>query len=228
MATNYTDWPTSADVITRLTNAGITPRSTIDATYYERATAAVVKHLEHKTHRQFKAGSAGEIRYFDGNGSGELDIDEFVAFTSVDVLGYISSSTSISLTQVVSANTETFPKNRLIIFQSSMPTVYNSFINRFPRGRRNIKVTGTWGYSQYINDEVWWAVSGMIAAQIAAETVQGGSGGRIRKWIEGDAMEELDLKLPGEVIGWVDDFKRVINAYRKPFRARNIRLAEMI
>lgn len=228
MAQNYTAWPDQSDIEARLTNAGITPRSSISAGYYAQVADAIVAYITHKTHRQFLAGSAGEIRYFDGSGVGDQLVDEFVAITAVSVVGFIATGSLLSLTQVVSADTSTFPTNRLIIFQSSLPTQQNLWVNYFPRGRRNIKIAGTWGYGQYIPDDVWWAACGRMAALIAAETSIPGASGRIRKWIEGDASEELNLDLPGEVAGWDAGFKEMLRTYKRPMSQRGRRRPSMI
>jgi hypothetical protein len=200
MAQNYTAWPVKADIDERLVSAGLTSRSGTVEAYYLQLVDAVVAELTKKTHRQFLKGSDGEIRYFDGSGTGSQDIDEFVSFSSVNVIGYVGTSLSMTLTNVVSASTETFPKNRLIIFQSSLPQLNLQYLNFFPRGRRNIKVTGQFGYGPYIPDDVWMGVCGRVASILAAEAVQGGTSGRVKKWIEGDAVEELDLSLPGRLL----------------------------
>ena len=216
MAQNYTAWPVKADIDERLVSAGLTARSGTADAYYTQLVDAVVASLTKKTHRQFLKGSDGEVRYYDGNGTGELEIDEFVSFSAVQILGYVGPNLLLTLSNVASASTETFPKNRLIIFQSSLPQLNIQYINFFPRGRRNIKVTGQFGYGPYIPDDVWMAVCGKVASIMAAERVQGGALGRTKKWIEGDASEERDLLLPGEAVGWERDYKDVINTYRKP------------
>lgn len=228
MAQNYTAWPVQADIDERLVSAGLTARSGTAAGYYTQLVDAVVAYLAKKTHRQFLKGSDGEVRYYDGSGTGELDIDDYVSFSAVQVLGFVGPNLLLTLSNVASASTTTFPNNRLIIFQSSLPQLNIQYLNYFPRGRRNIKVTGQFGYGAYIPDDVWMAVCGKVASIMAAEAVQGGTAGRAKKWIEGDASEELDLKLPGEAIGWDATFKDIITTYRKPMMARKRLQPEMI
>lgn len=157
-----------------------------------------------------------------------MDIDEFVSISEVQVIGYVGGNLSMTLANAESAESATFPQNRIIIFQSSLPQLNVQYLNYFPRGRRNIKVTGQFGYAAYIPDDIWFAVCGKAASVLAAEAVQGGTSGRVRKWIEGDAQEDLDLTLPGEAVGWDRQFKDVIVAYRKPMRTRRAFAPEMI
>lgn len=228
MAQNYEAWPTKANIDERLTSAGLSARDGLTQGYYDQVVSAVVALLHKKTHRQFLKGEEGEIRYFDGNGTGSIVIDEFVAIEEVQVIGYVGGNLSMTLSNAISADSATFPKNRILIFQSSLPQLNVQYLNYFPRGRRNIKVTAQYGYAEYIPDDIWFAVCGKAAAILAAEAVQGGTGGRVRKWIEGDAQEDLDLTLPGEAVGWDAGFKDIIKSYRKPMRARRDFQSEMI
>lgn len=227
MAQNYTAWPVKADIDTQLASAGITVRTGTPNSYYTRKIDAVVAYLTKKTHRQFLKGSSGEVRYFDGSGTGEQVVNEFVTLEQVDIIGFSLTST-IELVNAVAALSESWPNNRIIIYQASIPPVSGALIHNFPPGRRNIKVTAQWGYGPYIPDDVWEAVAGKVAALLAAEASVDGDIGRIKKWVEGDALEEYDTDLPGKIAGWEAYFDSIIKTYRLPTNNRLSSKAVMI
>src|SRR5579862_81866 len=84
----YTAWPTSDDVLARLQASGVTLRATDPAGRINQILAAVTQEVAHETRRQFIADEDQSTRTFDGNGTAEMEIDEFVALGAVTVIGY--------------------------------------------------------------------------------------------------------------------------------------------
>lgn len=213
----YTAWPLQTDVEAKLAMGGITPRSTIDSAYYTAIIDAVAAGLQQKTKRQFLPGSAGEVRYYDGSGTGTQVVDEYITFTDITILGY-AGYTGINFANCVESVTNLYPRTEILIARGGLPAIGRVWLTLFPEGRRNIQVTGTWGYAQYIPADVWEAVRAEAAAWIAAETVYHQKG-RIKKWMELDTLEDRDITLPGEAMGWHRLFKQVCADRRKPLQA---------
>lgn len=224
MAQNYTAWPTYTQIITHLTNAGIPIRSGVENSYYTQEVDAVVADLQRVTHRQFIPGSAGEERSYDGSGTGEQPVDDMIAMTAVEISGWIGIQ-SFNVTSAVLLNQNSFPRNRIIIAQGPPFQFVNGIFTKFPEGRANVTVTGTYGFGQYIPDDVWIAVRNMTAARIAGAFLSDSTTGRIMKsFIEGSSSEKYVDGEPGSMIGeaqgWVQSYRKVIQVYRKPINAR--------
>lgn len=216
MASNYTAWPIKADIDLTLSVAGITARAAATSGYYTALINATVAKLTQQTKRQFLKGSAGEIRYFDGSGTGIQVVDEFASFTDISILGFASTPASLSITNATAENVNLYPRTEIFIFRGSLPALGRIWLDSFPVGRGNIQVTATWGYD-YIPEDVWEAVRRCVAAQLAEETMFNSSG-RLKRWMELDTMEDRDLNLPGEALGWYQSFKQAIYDHRKPTR----------
>jgi len=213
---NLNAWPVQADIDLKLAVAGITPRAEVTAAYYTQVVAAVAQQVTQITKRQFVAGSAGEIRYFDGSGTAEQDVDEYVDVTDVQILGYLGApGTSLSVAYEPVDNL--YPKTRIVIFQGSLPAIGRVWLDSFPAGRKNIKVTGTWGYGSTIPYDLWEAVVEEAASRIAAESLFNPSG-RLGSWAERDVMEKRDLTLPGEANSWHRHYLAALANYSKPLQ----------
>lgn len=213
MAT-YTAWPVYGDVTDQISMLGVTLRAAITTAKITEKIDAVAAQVLQLTKRQFVAGSAGEIRYFDGSGAGVQEVDEYVAFTAVEILGLTGAGT-LSLSNVIEDTQNLYPKTRIAIFRGSTSTFSRIYVDRFPQGRQNIKVTGTWGYGSTIPKDLWDAVLMEVTGRIVAINVYD-STGRVKSAKLGDESIDVELNLPAEVNGWHLNFLKVCEKYKKP------------
>lgn len=208
-------WPTTTDVLTKLTAAGITLRGTADSTYRQLIINAVVAEFLQETKREYVAGSA-EARYFDGSGTGIQTVDAMVSLTSVELIGYFNEGVLLTLTNVVLAESEGYPRTKLLVRQGSYPAS-GYWLTAFPAGRENIKVTGVYGYGSAIPQDVWEAVCGESAERLAMETMFS-QGGRLESWKEADTSEQY--KILDEATGqyWHKNFLKTIQRRKRPLQ----------
>lgn len=131
---------------------------------------AVDLYINNYTNKSF-ADSGSEIRYFDGNGTREIDIDDFVSLISVEVLGTTTDDVEYTLTEgkandylIYPYNTN--PKYRLILTRTAR-------VQRWATGERRIKITGNWGQSAVPKDIELAAT--MLLAGIVEKGLKGGT-----------------------------------------------------
>lgn len=215
MAYTYTAWPTAANVFDVLTASNIDPTVDVGSDLVSAWIAAAAQEMVKRASRQFVAGSAGEIRYFDGSGDGMQTVDEFVDVTAVEFLMYPQVA-GVQVTYWYEKLTNGYPNTVLQIVQGPSNTNYG-YITMFPKGRSNIKVTGTWGYGSSIPVDVWTAVQEYAAAKIAASNSLSAQG-KLAKWVDGDVSEDYGGDMPGEVAGWIKNFRETARRYRRPYR----------
>ena len=109
---------------------------------------AVSRWIESYCGRIFNQSSASVVRYFDGQGYSDLAIDDLTTLANVDVDDDDDGTYEIAVTLT---NVHSLPSNaaergepytslELVRYPS------NSQLSRFPRGRRSVKITGTWGW----------------------------------------------------------------------------------
>lgn len=116
---------------------------TTDESDYFTSTlsSAVDQYVEFYTNQSFTAGT-GVDRYYDGGGDRWLSIDPFSTLTTVAIITNEEDGTD-EVSETLTANDEyiAYPLN----------ATYKNMLYRsagtWPRGRRNIKITGNVGYS---------------------------------------------------------------------------------
>ena len=116
--------------------------------------AVIEQYIEKETGRVFKADTTASKRYFDGNYSNEIYIDECISVSELlikDVLG----NTLYNL--VKDTHYLVYPYNELPI-RKLMAKSYNvlGFLT-FPKGQKNIELTAKWGYSESVPDGIKFA-----------------------------------------------------------------------
>lgn len=217
---DYTAWPVEDDVYALLDQVGLNPTGDRrpDPDITSRLLAAVAAEITRRTHRQFVAASA--TRYFDGSGTGEQEVDEIITLASAGIVG-LDGTASLELTNARLRTDNTYPNTIIEIFQTSLPALGFGTVNRFPQGRQNIEVTGTWGYGATIPADLWEAAAQEVAGRTAAQLLFQGDG-RLSEWQEADVREKYLLQLPGEAAGWHGYFEDRVKAYTRPVD-RNIR-----
>lgn len=96
--------------------------------------------IERQTGRIFKADTSFSDRYFSGGDNGSLRIDDAIAIEDVEVYDEFGALNAT----LTGTSYDFYPYNELPIRRLDMKPNINDF---FLRGRRNIKVSGKWGYT---------------------------------------------------------------------------------
>ena len=131
---------------------------------------AVDLYIDKYTNRSF-ADSGSEVRYFDGNGGREIDIDIFSSLSSVQILGVTSDDVSHTLTEGKENDYIIYPYNdnpkyRLILTKTSA-------VQAWPTSPRRIKITGSWGETAVPKDIELAAT--ILLAGIVEKGLKGGT-----------------------------------------------------
>jgi len=222
---DYTVWPTIANVYALLTASNITPTMASTDLVATGFLDEAIQGMTQLTKRQFLPGSTGEVRYFDGSGTGLQTVDEFIDVTAVEFLMFPQVA-GVNVQYWYEPATNKFPNTTLQIFQGPANTNFG-YVAAFPQGRRNIKVTGQWGYAATIPADVWMAVLKKAAAGIAAVNSLDAQG-KTSKLVDGDASVDYGSDMPGDVAGWLEDFDCAVKKYRRPDSERRRRQAETL
>lgn len=214
----YAAWPTVAHVNLFLTAAGLSLRlSSGDAeTRILFAADEVIGELERTTLRQFIADTSPTVRFYDGNGTSELDIDEFITLQSVAIVGY-QSDPGFVLANITSVQEFGKPVTRILATHGAYPAWQTQGLpvaQIFPEGRQNVLVTARFGFGPYVPTDLWNAVCGEIAARVGAEAVYDPAG-RVSEWQEGVEREQHELPLV-DATGWHEAYRKALRRYRRP------------
>ena len=111
--------------------------------------------------REFDQESATS-KLYDGSGSRELLIDDLLTLTKIETLdesGNVDETLSNENQYYLYPANKT-PKYRIVINSANAP------IAIFPSGRQNIKITGTFGYSATVPEDVRLAATKLVAGII--------------------------------------------------------------
>lgn len=220
MANVYTAWPTRTNLSAFLAGANVTAVLS-DTDMLDGLILSAAERITKATNYQWLAGEADEERFYDGSGTGLLQIDEYIDVSEVEFLIF-PQATGVNVTSYVEVSRNLVPKTLLQIYQGATHATYG-YLDRFPAGRSNVKVTGQFGYAASIPYDVWFAVLKKAAADVA--TMSGLSAqGKVIDWTEGDVSERYSDKVVGEAAGWVAEFDMVCRKRRKP-RSHRKRMA---
>jgi hypothetical protein len=210
-----------------LVAAGITVPNTYTDDMMNLEIQSVVGDFQHKTGRQFVPGCSGEIRFYDGSGTGEQVVDEYIEITDVAVLMVPPMnvvSTALNYFEVVENGK---PKTRIGILQG--PANFPAYWTAFPGGRSNIQVTGKFGYASEMPAEVYNALLKMSAGKVADTLTMSTKdnsiiGGRVVSWTEADVTERYADQLPSVALGWAKEYDQAILDHMKPRKKKSRRL----
>lgn len=127
--------------------------------------AQVESFIDRVTGRNFIADAAASKRYFDGDNSRTLLLDDFVALTEIK-LGNDAEDTSFNTSDL---RTEylLYPSNALVNKAPYWEIRLKN--NVFPRGDQNIEVTAKWGYSVEVPPDIQ-LVATMLVSDIIEES----------------------------------------------------------
>ena len=133
--------------------------------------SAVTNYIDRYTGKSFEE-TIDEVRYFDGNGKDEIQVDDFISISSVEILELDSTDVDYTLTEGVDSDYITFPYNDTPKYRLQM--TINSQIANFLKGEKRIKVTATWGHSSTVPKDIELAAT-MLVASIVEKGMKGGT-----------------------------------------------------
>lgn len=142
----------------------------IDASFDAQVTAwieDIERLIDELTGRNFKADSTAGERLFNGDGSNELEIDDCVEITKVEVGQdeYGSSYDEISSGDYIKLPANAIAKNQPI-------KAIHLKSGYFTEGLQNHRITAKWGYSAAVPGDIT-----MVATLIVAHIYKFGRGG---------------------------------------------------
>jgi hypothetical protein len=210
----YTAWPVASDVIKATGVMGFTLPVAADTDYVTEIVTGVASEVTRDCKRTFIKETA--TRYFDGSGTGEIEVDEYIDITSIDIKGYFGSIAGLGLTEWWEVQRNVSPKNRIQIYQGSTPSLTRIWISSFPPGRSNIAVTGDWGYGTTIPIDLWQAVKKYAAVLLGAEIMINGGKGFQLSWKEADVIEQYMLLDPSKFTKYRSILEKAIHRYKRP------------
>jgi hypothetical protein len=213
MAIDYTAWPLVADVQGLLAASNVTLGAGTTSDYIDLRIKGAVDELTKRTHRQFLTTT--ETRNFDGSGTGEMVVDEYRTITSI-TLYLIPTMSVVEIIDFVQVERATFPQTRIQIYQGPVNVPFGWF-TRFPEGRSNVGITGTWGYADTIPADVWEAVAMRAAAKLA-DANRLNQNGVVTDVKDDDQDVKWGKGTFGEMSGWDAQFDAVCERYRRPLR----------
>lgn len=133
--------------------------------------AAAERYIDNYTGRTFEE-SLSETRYFDGNGERELDIDEIISITSLEILETSSDDVQFTLTEGRGSDYILYPYNET--FKYRVILTVNSQVAVWSGGKQRIKITGLWGHGSTAPEDVELAAT-MLVAGIVEKGMKGGT-----------------------------------------------------
>lgn len=210
---SHTAWPTITDVADLAASMNVTFGTAISTAVQQGAIDSVVENVGRRTHRTFIPVT--EQRYYDGNDTGELEIDDFVTLYTVQLVGWYGVVSGITMDNLAQVDRATFPTNRLQIYRGSLPSFYRYWIDRFPRGRGNVAVSATWAYANTIPDDLWWGVA-YQAAGILINRRNYTTAGYLVKWTEDETTEVRNYMDPFKFFKSGTTYEGLLKQYRKP------------
>ena len=112
----------------------------------------------------FDASGVDSIKYYDGNGSKYIIIDNFITLSTIEILEYNGSDVAYTLTEgkgndfvVVPYNEDS--KYKLILEPSAQ-------VGSWLSGNKRIKLTADWGYSSTVPKDIELATTMLVSETI--------------------------------------------------------------
>ncbi|KUK49441.1 MAG: hypothetical protein XE08_0288 [Parcubacteria bacterium 32_520] len=122
--------------------------------YFDIFLESAENYIDTFTGRNFVADTEFSEKVYDGDGSREIIIDDFVSIEKITING----ETVLNPDDILTYPANQTPKMRVVI-----PDEINSY---FPRGNQNIRVSAKWGYSVSVPKEIEFAATVIVAGMI--------------------------------------------------------------
>jgi len=126
-------------------------------------------------------------KYYDGNGLREIDIDECIEVTAVEILEANSSDVEWTLTEGQENDYITYPYNDTPIYRIKL--VNTSSVGAFYNGKKRIKITAKWGYKSTVPEDIKLATTILVAGVVE----QGLKGGKVKNESLGDYSVAFEM-----------------------------------
>jgi hypothetical protein len=213
-------WPTPDELSAFLTSSF--PGSALDTSRAESALLAAQEELKTATRRTWEP--VREVRYFSGNNSEMLTVDEYLEVHEIQLVRSVPQGVYTQGTDWWEVQRQGFPKTRISIYQGGAMLVFGFPLRVWPQGLENIKIDADWGFACELPSDVRQAVLYKAAAQIvntAAVSIQGGQAvGPMSGFTDGDVSERYADVLgsagtPSKAMGWDAYFDGVVKRYRR-------------
>ena len=164
---------------------------------------AVSQWIDNYTGRTFEASD--ETKYYDGNGTRDLNIDPVISITTLQILN-TDGTADTTLTEGQANDFLLYPLNDSPKYIIKL--VLSSSIGVFPAGIRRVKITGSFGQTSTVPKNIELAAS-MLVGKIVKEGIKGGQ----------SSSEGLgDFKITYKDIDETADslgIKNILDQYRK-------------
>jgi hypothetical protein len=210
---SHTAWPVLTDISNVAMAMGVTFPLTLVEDVQQNVLDSVVDNFTNKTHRTWIA--TDDTRYYDGNDTGEIEVDEYITLSTLQVVGWFGITTGAVLENMVPITRPGFPQTRIQIYRGSLPGLYRVWIDRFPVGRSNIAITAKWGWATTIPADVWMAVN-YKAAGILVNIDNYEKEGFLIKWQEAGVTEVRNYMDPFKFFHSGMTYENIIDQYKKP------------
>ena len=128
----------------------------------------------------FEADTSAEVRYYDGNGKREIEIDEFTEISSVEILNVNSDDVGWTLDEGLEADYIEYPNNTTPKY--GLRLVASSEVGAFYSGPKRIKITAKWGWATTVPKDIELAATILVSSVIE----KGLKGGKISSERLGD------------------------------------------
>jgi len=149
--------------------------------------------------------SAASVRYFDGNGETEIDIDEFTSLSSVEILEANGDDVEWALTEGLENDYITYPYNKTPQYRLILTP--NASVGAWYKGKKRIKVKGVWGHSTSVPADIELVTTMLVASIIE----KGLKGGKVKTESLGDySVTYADINETAQAIG----VKKILDAYK--------------
>lgn len=128
--------------------------------------SAVGNFINNYCNRKFE--DSDTVKYYDGNGTKELLIDDLISLTKIEILDAdrdVDETLDNSDYYWLYPENKT-PKNKIVIDSSNAP------IGIFSKGHQNIKVTGTFGYQSSVPDDIALVATKLVAGIIEEKYIK--------------------------------------------------------
>lgn len=193
------------------TTLGITGTSEDDL--LNRLILAATKRVERYTRRVLSTGVA--TKHYNGNDKGVLQVDDFQAVTSVELLdaGNTVWKTFDITDELKYFPYNTTPKDKIIIYGGTTENPYR-FLGVspyvFPRGFSNVRVTANFGSYAIIPDDLNDLGINMVTVKRAKSSTRGikssSIGGESVTFTDADVEPEMQAVMDNYKKGWNEVF----------------------
>ena len=152
------------------------------------------EYIDNFCNRTFEQESA-TTKLYDGDGTRELLVDDLLTLTKIEILdrdGNVDYTIDGS-TEYYLYPANTTPKTSITI----EPT--NADVSVFPKGKQNVRLTGTFGYSETVPEDIRFAATKLVAGIIQEGNYDVGSEIKSEKLGEYSITYQDVTKLAGQM-----------------------------